>query len=100
QWTNCFVVAWPTKPLHKIATAIRDAGWRALRAHTGHWAAPFNSARNPRAAYLTYRCTALVTRCPLQFQLQSKRSNVLLLARSPASQSAGLIKALFPNLSH
>jgi hypothetical protein len=30
QWANCFMVAWPTKPLHKIATAIRDADWRDL----------------------------------------------------------------------
>ena len=28
--TNRFVAAWPTKPLHKIATAIRDADWRDL----------------------------------------------------------------------
>ena len=76
QWANCFMVAWPTKPLHKIATAIRDAGWRALRAQ--HRGSAFNGARNPRAACLTYRCTALVTRCPLQFQWQ-KRSNVLFL---------------------
>ena len=44
--------------------------------------------------------TALVTRCLLRFRLQSKRSNVLLLARSPAPQPAGFIKALFPNWSH
>ena len=30
NWTNCFVAALPTKPLHKIATAIRDADWRNL----------------------------------------------------------------------
>jgi hypothetical protein len=28
--TNRFVAAWPTKPLHKIATAVRDADWRDL----------------------------------------------------------------------
>jgi hypothetical protein len=27
---NRFVAAWPTKPLHKIATAIRDADLRDL----------------------------------------------------------------------
>jgi hypothetical protein len=30
---NCFVAAWPTKPLHEIATAIRDADWRDLDWH-------------------------------------------------------------------
>jgi hypothetical protein len=27
---NCFVAAWPMKPLHEIASAIRDTDWRDL----------------------------------------------------------------------
>jgi transcriptional regulator with XRE-family HTH domain len=55
---------------------------------------------NVSRAQLDRILTALVTRCPLQFKLQSKRSHVPLLARSPAPRSAGFIKALFPNWSH